>query len=67
MDEIECTLCGRATREYCEQGACRACHKTESLEDCLENRQANAIRERYGLPDLPPAAPPPIPLESEPW
>lgn len=44
QEEVACSLCGKPTREYCSTMACRACHKTESLEDCLAGAQAEEIR-----------------------
>lgn len=50
--EVNCSLCGKPTTEYCSTLACRECHKTESLEDCLANKQVNAVRSRSGLPPI---------------
>ena len=49
-EEVTCSLCGEKTTEYCSTLACRACHKTESLEDCLADKQVNRIRGAAGLP-----------------
>lgn len=51
-ESVKCSLCGKETSEYCSTLACRKCHKTESLEDCLANKQANEIRAQCGLPPI---------------
>lgn len=50
--KVNCSLCGKETTEFCSTLACRECHKTESLEDCLANKQVNKIRARSGLAPL---------------
>ena len=42
-DKIKCELCGKETAEYCHHLVCRECHKTETLEECLNNKQVNEI------------------------
>lgn len=51
--EITCANCGERTTEYCSGLYCRACHKTESLESCLGDKQVNGIRALYGLSPMP--------------
>jgi len=51
-EQVKCSLCGEETSEYCSTLACRKCHKTESLEDCLANKQVNEIRAQSGLPPI---------------
>lgn len=50
--EEECTICHKQVTEYCRDLVCRTCHGSESLEDCLANKQANAMRAKSGLPPL---------------
>lgn len=38
-----CELCDATVNERCNDGVCRACHETESLEDCLADKQLRAI------------------------
>jgi hypothetical protein len=52
QEEVTCSLCGKKTKEYCSTLACRGCHKAESLEDCLGNKQVNAMRAAYGIPPV---------------
>ena len=53
MEEIvKCSICGKPTAEYCSTLTCRACHKSESLEDCVANVQVNQIRQGSGLPPI---------------
>lgn len=32
---VDCSLCGKPTREYCSTLACGDCHKSLTLDDCL--------------------------------
>lgn len=50
--EEECTICKKRVTEYCRDQVCRACHGSESLEDCRANKQANQMRAQSGLPPL---------------
>ena len=50
--ETKCANCGKTTSEYCSSLYCRECHKTESLEDCLADKQVNQIRSSAGLPKV---------------
>ena len=53
-EPVKCSICGKQTVEYCSTLACRSCHKTESLEDCLANKQVNQIRKELGYPPVTP-------------
>lgn len=50
--EIKCTICGKRTTEYCHNLVCRACHRSETLEDFDNNVQVNELRRARGLPEL---------------
>jgi ribosomal protein S14 len=54
---VKCTLCGVEAAVTCNDGVCRECHRTESLEDCVANKQVNAIRASRALPAFEPMAP----------
>lgn len=45
MSEIKiCSLCEKETTEWCEQEACRACHRSLTLEECLEGSAQTDLR-----------------------
>lgn len=43
LNEGTCELCGSVALERCNDGVCRPCHRTESLEDCLADKQLRAM------------------------
>ena len=45
-----CNICHESAPELCNDGVCRPCHKTESFEDCLADKQVNEVRKQAGLP-----------------
>jgi len=55
-------MCEREVDERCNDEVCRACHETESLEDCLGDKQLRAMfGDSYidGVRGLGPYVPPP--------
>lgn len=40
LPPVNCPLCGKRTTEYCSTLACRACHKSLTLEKCLDDADA---------------------------
>lgn len=51
LSTTECNLCKRGVRETCQDGACRACHKSCSWEDCTSGTYAAAALKRLGHSD----------------
>lgn len=48
----QCGICLDWVSQVCRDRTCRACHKTESFEACLANKQVNEIRKNASLPPM---------------
>jgi hypothetical protein len=47
-----CDGCGKMVDEVCGGMYCRACHKSLTFEDCINDVSANRLRAQYGLPPM---------------
>jgi hypothetical protein len=46
-----CNSCGRESEEVCQDGYCRACHKSLTFEDCCSGEWARRFRLSMGVDD----------------